>query len=288
MAQRKIDMLLKTERVQKSIKRLRKYFKKNPKSPTPAKIHDLRTSARRLESSLESMDIGKKKLKKRIERDLSVVRKRLGKVRDMDVLTAHAMSVSPKITEQESLVELLEYLGAERSGHIKKLRKTAKRYGPPLRKELRKIAEKVDDTANDRKQNGERAVGFNEQQAGPLRELMEGLERPTHLTRSNLHPYRLKLKELRYVLQLAEQKAAEKLVEELGRVKDAIGEWHDWEELLAVASEVVDDGPRSKLVVQLKQIAEKEFEKALALAKQMRRKYRRSSAALSIARRLES
>jgi CHAD domain-containing protein len=287
MAQGKIDMLLKTERVQKSIKRLRKYFKKNPKSPTPEKIHDLRTSARRLESSLESMDIGKKKLKKRIERDLSVVRKRLGKVRDMDVLTAHAMSVSPKTPEQESLVELLEYLGAERSGHIKKLRKTARRYGPPLRNELRKIAKKVDDTANGQKQNGEPAVGFNKQQAGPLRELMAKLERPGHLTRRNLHPYRLKVKELRYVLQLAEQKGAEKLVEELGRVKDAIGEWHDWEELQAIATEVVDDGPRSKLVVQLKQIAEQEFEKALNLANQMRRKYHRSSAAVSIAR-LES
>jgi hypothetical protein len=186
MAQGMIDMLLKTERVQKSIKRLRKYFKKNPKSPTPEKIHELRTSARRLESSLESMDIGKKKLKKRIERDLSVVRKRLGKVRDMDVLTAHAMSVSPKTPEQESLVELLEYLGAERSGHIKKLRKTARRYGPPLRNELRKIAKKVDDTANGQKQNGEPAVGFNKQQAGPLRELMAKLERPGHLTRRNL------------------------------------------------------------------------------------------------------
>jgi CHAD domain-containing protein len=287
MAQGNIDMLLKTERVQKSIKRLRKYFKKNPKSPTPEKIHDLRTSAGRLESSLESMDVGKKKLKKRIEQDLSVVRKRLGKVRDMDVLTAHAMSVAPKTKEQESLVELLEYLGAERSAYIKKLRKAARQYGPPLRTGLRKIAKKVDESANGQKQNGEPAVGFNEQQTGPLGELIAGLERPEHLTRRNLHPYRLKVKELRYVLQLAEQKGAEKLVEELGRAKDAIGEWHDWEELLAIATELVDDGPQSKLIVQLKQIAEQEFEKALNLANQMRRKYRGPST-VSIARRLDS
>jgi hypothetical protein len=47
------------------------------------------------------------------------------------------------------------------------------------------------------------------------------------------------------VLQLAEQKGAQRLTRELGRVKDGIGEWHDWEELQALASEAVDAGRQS-------------------------------------------
>jgi inorganic pyrophosphatase len=55
-----LGMLLKTEKVQKSIIRLRKFLKKKPKSPAPEKVHKIRTSARRLESSLEAMNVGKK------------------------------------------------------------------------------------------------------------------------------------------------------------------------------------------------------------------------------------
>jgi CHAD domain-containing protein len=113
-------MLLQTEGVQKSIVRLRKFLKKKPNSPTPEKLHKKRTSARRLESSLAAMDIGKKRLKKRLERNLPALRKRLGKVRDMDVLTAHVISIAPKAPakgpERECLVQLLEHLGAKRSG----------------------------------------------------------------------------------------------------------------------------------------------------------------------------
>lgn len=135
-------MLLQTERVQKSIVRLRKFLKKKPNSPPPEKLHQIRSSARRLESSLAAMDIGKKRLKKRLERNLSALRKRLGKVRDMDVLTAHAISIASKASERECLVQLLEHLGAKRSEYTKRLRKAAKNYGPRLRNDLAKIAEK--------------------------------------------------------------------------------------------------------------------------------------------------
>jgi CHAD domain-containing protein len=80
-------MLLKTKRIDKSIARLRKFLKKNPKRPAPETIHKIRTSARRVESSLDAMDVGKKKLHKHLVRSLSTLQKRLGKVRDMDVLT---------------------------------------------------------------------------------------------------------------------------------------------------------------------------------------------------------
>ena len=61
-----------------------------------------------------------------------------------------------------------------------------------------------------------------------------GLKRPVRLNRNNLHPYRLKVKELRNVLQLSNRADDIEFVEKLGQVKDAIGDWHDWEELVRI------------------------------------------------------
>ena len=221
-------MLMQTELVQKSIARLRKFLKKKPGNPAPERVHKIRASARRLESSLAAMDIGKKRLRKRLERSLPTLRKRLGKIRDMDVLTAHAISITSKASERECLVQLLEHLGAKRSEYMRRLRKTARNHGPRLRNDLATIAEKMGDAANRSGRNG--AVEFGGQQASPLKELISGLDRPRHLNEGNLHSYRLKVKELRYVLQLSPEKRSQEFANKLGEVKDAIGEWHDWED----------------------------------------------------------
>ena len=267
-------MLSQTELVQKSIGRLRKFLKKNPKSPAPEKLHQIRTSVRRLESSLAAMNIGKKRLKKRLERNLPVLRKRLGKVRDMDVLTAHAISIASKASERECLVQLLEHLGAKRSEYTKRLRKAAKNYGPRLRNDLAKIVEKMEDAANQpgEKGSGENgALEFGGQQVLPLRELISGLDRPKRLNKSSLHSYRLKIKELRYILQLSKKIRSQELVKKLGEVKDAIGEWHDWEDLRAITAEVVNGGPQSKLARQLKKITHQKFNNALSTTNHMRK-----------------
>jgi CHAD domain-containing protein len=266
-------MLLKTDKVQKSISRVRKFLKKKPKNPAPEKVHKIRTSARRLESSLDVMDLGRKQLKKRIERNLAVVRKRLGKVRDMDVLTSHAISVAPKISDRECLVELLEHLGAKRAGYAEKLRKAAKDKGSRLRADLDSIADEMDDLTDRSRRNGELKVEFNGRQDNSLEELMTELDRPTQLNRGNLHPFRLKVKELRYVLQLSENEHSEGFVKKLGEVKDAIGEWHDWEELVAIATEVLGGKPQPKLVQELKTISGRKFKDAISLTNDLRKTY---------------
>ena len=68
-------------------------------------------------------------------------------------------------------------------------------------------------------------------------ELTVSLKTPPNLNEKNLHPYRLKVKELRDVLRLAHKPTNQKFIDALGQVKDAIGDWHDWEELLEIAAE---------------------------------------------------
>jgi hypothetical protein len=65
----------------------------------------------------------------------------------------------------------------------------------------------------------------------------------------------------------------EDLVNRLGEVKDAIGEWHDWEELVSIAERVLDHGAQCRLLRELKDIARKRYVTALAEAEQLRKKY---------------
>src|SRR5205807_5429297 len=90
------------------------------------------------------------------------------------------------------------------------------------------------------------------------------LNSPSRLTRNNLHAYRLKVKELRNILQLSDRVGDQEFLEKLTEVKDAIGEWHDWEELTAIASQLLDHGPSCKLMKQLKATSDSKYEKALS------------------------
>lgn len=265
-------MALDTERLQKSIRRVSKFLKKAPKNSTPETIHDVRTSTRRLESALDTVEIGKRSLKKRLQKELRRVRKRCGKLRDMDVLTAHAISVSPEESERDCLVQLVEYLGASRYKYARKLRSAAKQHGPALRDDLTRLAKQVDKLSDQNQRNG-RTAGTDEQNATALLASGAELQSPPQIDKSNLHPYRLKVKEVRYSLQLSEETQDDQFMDTLGRVKDAIGEWHDWEELVAIAAEVIGHGPQCKLLRQLTRISDRKFEEALEITNRMRDTY---------------
>ena len=263
-------MAIDIARLEKSVSRLDKFLKKAPKNPTPNKIHDVRTSTRKLESALESLTIRNKAAKKRLLRDLPVIRKRCGKVRDMDVLTGHAITVKPENGEQDCLIQLLERLGATRVKHAKRLRQEVKRCAPQTRKDLGRVGKTVQRLDRAAKDGGSAP---ETQTTRVTAEMAAELHIPAHLNRNNLHPYRIKVKQLRYVLQLSQEAPHDRFVAALGEVKDCIGEWHDWGELVAIASDLLGHGPQCKFVQQLKRIAREKFEKALAITNKMRATY---------------
>ena len=67
-----------------------------------------------------------------------------------------------------------------------------------------------------------------------------------------------------------------KFVDDVGEAKDAIGEWHDWEELVAIASEVLDHG-NCKLMRKLKETADTKYAHAHRVAERLRATYLKSS-----------
>src|ERR1700704_1807848 len=265
-------MMLNIGPIKKNIRKLRKLLKKAPKLPNPDEIHDLRTQIRRFEAMLEALDVNCKRNERRVLRYLGRIRKRAGKIRDMDVLTGHASTVQVD-QERDCLVQLLEYLGAERYRHAEQLHALMGKYGAELRRRLKRTLARLQKLIPGH--NKSRSGGRNARAAAMafVLKLSNELATPATLNRKNLHAYRLKIKELRYVLEIADDPGNQGLIDKLSEVKDAIGEWHDWEELVTIAGEVLDHKENCKLLREVRAISVQKYENALSLTNKMRRAY---------------
>ena len=70
------------------------------------------------------------------------------------------------------------------------------------------------------------------------------------LDAGNIHAFRLKVKELRYTLQL-DADADPGLVEALGDVQRRIGDWHDWQQLAEIARAILDPEQDGALLTRI-------------------------------------
>ena len=222
-------MALDVPGVQRSLRKLRKLLKKAPRRLSPEQVHDLRTHTRRFEAMVEALGFDDRRNERRSLSSLGRIRKRAGKLRDMDVLTGYTATVAVD-DEQDCLVELLEYLGAERYRHARRLRRLMRQDGTALRKRLKQTSKRVDQRlpADGARGSDADPVVPKEAMATALK-LSGELATPSTLGRRTLHPYRLKVKDLRNVLKMATDADRNGFVARLGEIKDAIGEWHDRE-----------------------------------------------------------
>lgn len=262
-------MALNEKRLEKSIKKLRKILKKRSTLLDPEDVHDLRTRSRRIESSIQATQLSTKHNERALLRNLRRIRKKAGKVRDMDVLTSHVLKLRVK-GEEDCLTRLAEHLGNQRYKHAEKLRRIIKRYGEKTRRRLKRTRRRFE-----REIDAASANGQSLKSAAAISALQRSsdLASPLVLNRGNLHPYRIKLKELRYLLQAGEGEGNRKFVASLGETKDAIGEWHDWEELIAIAHDVLDHQPHCVLIDELKRISRDKYESALSTTNTLRAGY---------------
>jgi CHAD domain-containing protein len=265
-------MPLDPDRIQKSVRKLRKLLKKAPKRPTPDQVHDFRTYTRSFEATAEALRLDSKRNERRVLRALGRLRRRAGKVRDMDVLTGHSSNLHME-KDQDCMVQLLEYLGSARYQHARKLSVEMRESRPVLRRRLKRTAARFEKLIPHAKKSSNGRTEVAAEAAETALKLASELENPPTLNKSNLHPYRLKIKELRNILQLADDPGHQTFIDALGEVKDAIGEWHDWEELIAIADNLLDHGPSCKLMQQLKQVSARKYESAIGLANKMRRDF---------------
>ena len=267
-------MALDQTRLVKPVKKLRKLLSKLDSDPAPEQIHDLRTSARRFEAAFKALSLSDAGIPKCVLKELGRLRKRAGKVRDMDVLTEFAAAVRPK-GEEECHVRLLEHLGAKRQRQAGKLHAELKRLRPGVRKGLDQASLRM--TRLLRGKGAGPADSAVANAAATAVRVSAQLAAPPRLNKTNLHPYRLKVKELRNILLMADAPSRPRFLQDLGRVKDAIGEWHDWEELVGIASKLPAHDGNCLLLTELKRIAESKYDHALSLALNLRKTYLQSS-----------
>jgi CHAD domain-containing protein len=172
---------------------------------------------------------------------------------------------------------LLEHLGAQRLKYARKLERAIQQCAPELHKRLKRTARQIDKLLSSNGKKNLAQNGVSAEVTASALTLLTTLREPARLGKTNLHSYRLKVKELRNVLQMAERYDHQEFVRELGEAKDAIGEWHDWEELVAIATTVLDHGANCRLQHGLRNIASSKYQNAITVTENMRTKFLRMS-----------
>lgn len=217
------------------------------KSTSSDNVHKFRTNSRRIEalvSELAPENGNQKKLLKL----LSKLRKKAGKVRDLDVQIAFLREL--KVPDrQNQKAQLLQWLDSEQTRRQKKLEKafdseTAK----VLRKRLRRVQSELKLEAID-----------------PLKLAHRQLPDPgtTPLSEKMLHSCRIEAKKARYLAELTPESAESKhFIDQIKRAQDAIGEWHDIMKLKEHAEQLFGGVSDSALVSVLQNISRAKFRRA--------------------------
>jgi CHAD domain-containing protein len=205
------------------------------------------------------------------------VRKAAGEVRDMDVLVADALTL-PNAAENESIIRLVEHLGTMRDKSAGKLLKVITARRKRARRYFKQCLRLVRGGFSDKKlQNMQAppAVAI-----GVATNLTTSLRRWPRLNQANIHEFRKQVKLLRYILQMAESPGASPnrgsetaWLDSLDKVKDQIGDWHDWCELEQIAHDVLDKKDDGATLKQIAETVNNRFERAVATANKMRARY---------------
>jgi CHAD domain-containing protein len=231
------------------------------RKPRAESVHRFRTGTRRLQILLgklsPKLDRGEKKLLKLLGR----IRKRAGKVRDLDMQSTALRSLKvPR--EPRRKTQLVNHLIELRGRQEKKLRKELDKSAiREIRKRLKRAARRFDPEAG----------------SDPLaaaRAMLESLQPSnTPLTEAILHQYRILTKRARYAAEFAKPSPeAEKFIAEMKSLQDALGDWHDWLTLTQTASKHLGDVRESSLVAELHNVTGAKFRHAVALLSQTRTK----------------
>jgi CHAD domain-containing protein len=257
-------MKLERDSAQKPIMKLRKALKSLPSDPSSEEVHSLRTQTRRLEAIVEAFNLEQKRQTRQLLKTVTPVRKAAGDVRDMDVLVGNVLGLDHD-RSNDSLVRLVEHLGEMRMESARELRHTVAGKRKDARRRLKKYSKLLVSQFPGRKREVESA-------SPALTRLAAELAQWPQLDEENIHEFRIKVKQLRYMLQLSNEVDG-KIIEELGELKDQVGDWHDWQELARIARGVLDAREDQTALKRIEEIGNRKYKSALAKANQVRAEY---------------
>jgi len=239
--------------------KLERQLSKLPGQAAPENVHRFRTYSRRVEALLHELTPKPSGNTKKLLKALAELRKKAGRIRDLDVQTSALGGLKlPQAAGQKA--QLLRTLAEERGKRQKKLAKALdEKAVTEVRKRLRRAQRDI-----------EVPEGFDPL-ARALRQLRQLEKEPVPLDERLLHQYRITGKRARYLAELAgKDPAAERLIEQLKRMQDLIGDWHDWLKLTQRAEELFGGVRDSSLVAALHNVTQAKFRQSVAALGEMR------------------
>jgi CHAD domain-containing protein len=246
-------MSISPDRYQSLFRKAERDLLKLSSSQDPQPVHGFRTTARRVQTLLEEFVPDHSRNQKKLLKLLTRIRKRAGKVRDLDVQLAALRSL--KIPQEpRRKTQLAHNLIELRAKHEKQLRKVLTRDSMhEVRKRLKRTSKEI-----------ELESGIDPLLAA--RQILAQVNRPEGPPAEEvLHQYRVRVKRARYAAELAPKSAgATEFIIQMKRLQDAIGDWHDWLCLTQTASARVGHLQHSSLVAALRNVTGGKFRRAAA------------------------
>jgi CHAD domain-containing protein len=254
-------MPLDRESTRLTLRKLSRQLAKLPTKPAPENIHRFRTSARRVEVLVGDLAQKRSRNDKKLLKMLGRLRKKAGRVRDLDVEIAALRSLKiPQEPVRKS--QLMRTLAEERGKQEKKLIKTLdKKTVSEVRKRLKRTAGSLEIP----KEINPVAVA--------LQKVTEPALDQSVVTEETLHRFRIAGKRARYIAEMAgKDPEAVHLLEQLNHMQDAIGDWHDWAQLAQRAEKLFGGVRDSALVAALRNVARAKFRQAVNVLTETRPK----------------
>jgi len=206
--------------------RMNHYLGQLPKDSKRENVHRFRTNSRRVEALVSDLapESGNKR---KLVKLLSKLRKKAGRLRDLDVQIAFLNEL--KVPDRQNhRAQLLQTLVEEQAQRSKKLGKH-----------------------------------FDREKIRELCRRLERVEPHLPLSEKTLHAYRIAAKQARYVAELAQgSPRAELFITELKQAQDEIGQWHDMLKLTERAAALFGGVHDSPLVSLLENLTRARFKRA--------------------------
>ena len=231
----------------------------------PKAVHRLRTTTRRIETLVahSGSHLGRKQQK--ALQWLTGLRKRVGKIRDLDVQIKLLNAIANGSTANDRR-NLCEYLQGKREKQEARLASAARKVErAKFQASVQRALEKMLASGESLEISGDAPLRKAQIQLAQL--AGEYASHPA-LRPRRLHELRIRLKAVRYTAEIAEESPEQrKFLEKMKSVQDAIGEWHDWRELEMTAEKRFRDRANCPLLLEIRALHAARYSAALSAVK---------------------
>ena len=256
----------------------------NATRPQPEAVHDLRTITRRVEALLDALTTEPDRNQRKLLRRLKRLRRRAGRVRDIDVqiLALRTLKIGRDSGRKAQLARHLNERRDRRerklqkaldSGTVRDLRRRLARcekalLAPPPAPRLAAAAKAAPAAASVKPPQKEEVQPVSL----ALRMFATVAKQQGAFTEATLHRFRNRCKRVRYVAEMAgDDPDAKRIVNQIKRMQDAIGDWHDWLTLSQTAQKLFAEPVDGPLSAALRNITRAKFMEAIRHASDIKR-----------------